>query len=369
MNAVATLPPIKSLEEFEREVAPILAPLPRMRVFFVGDDDPPPTEFLVEGLIPLAAVTFVFGEPGSGKSIIATDLARAVATSAKWLGRSVVHGAAVVFAPERGSLTRQRLSRTLSPPAPVAVVPGALDLRSDETAALIADAARYVERRSRVPVRLLVIDTFAAATVGVDENSVAETGRAMRVLSAIAEEVGAAVVVVHHSRKDGTAMRGSSSILGAADAALRVDHDRRSRFLVVEKLNALAFSADPIRFEIRDGGERGPIVGPVEAKPAENPEQPMRLPRDAATALRALVDLGGGAPVTEWRTATINAFGDRKSGALRQAFVTAKRNLLDADLIVETDEFVSVSTRQDSSDFSNSDAAGTPVSVSVSDAP
>ena len=95
----------------------------------------------------------------------------------------------------------------------------------------------------------------------------------------------------------------------------------------------------------------------------------MRLPKDAATALRALVDLGGHALVKDWRTAALAAFGDRKPGALRQAFITAKKTLLEADLIVETDEFVSVSTRQDSSDFSNSDAAGTPVSVSVSDAP
>jgi len=366
MNAVATLPPIKSFEEFEREVGPILAPLPRMRVYFVGDDDPPPTDFLVEGLIPLAAVTFLFGEPGSGKSILVTDLVRAVATSEEWLGRSVMHGGALVVAPERGSLTRERLARTLSSPAPVAVIPGAIDLRKEDAGELIEDAARYVERRSGVPVRLVVLDTFAAATVGVDENSVAETGRALRTLSTIAGDLGAAVVVVHHSRKDGTAMRGSSSILGAADAALRLDRDRRSRFLVVEKLNAIAFAPEPLRFEIRDGGLRGPIVGPVGYKPAENPEQPMRLPRDAATALRALVDLGGGAPVTEWRTATINAFGDRKSGALRQAFVTAKRNLLDADLIVETDDRVSVSNRQNASDFSNSDATGNTVSASAS---
>jgi RecA-family ATPase len=74
----------------------------------------------------------------------------------------------------------------------------------------------------------VVIDTLARNAVGIDENSARDMGRVVSYADRLRERLGAAVLLVHHSRKNQEGrpvMRGSSALNGAADMVAQVDKD------------------------------------------------------------------------------------------------------------------------------------------------
>jgi hypothetical protein len=75
------------------------------------------------------------------------------------------------------------------------------------------------------PLRLVVIDTFAAASGLEDENSSAQVTGAMKLLHRMALESGTLVMpVVHHGKNELSGVRGSSAFEASADARLTVSY-------------------------------------------------------------------------------------------------------------------------------------------------
>lgn len=62
-------------------------------------------------------------------------------------------------------------------------------------------------------IKLIVLDTLSQCSRGADENSSKDMGIVMSNAQRIAHETGAAVLIIHHSRKDGNGYRGSSKIV------------------------------------------------------------------------------------------------------------------------------------------------------------
>lgn len=60
----------------------------------------PPRHWLAPGLVPSGTVTLLGGDGGTGKSLLALQLAYAVATGGKWLGRDVERGSALFISAE-----------------------------------------------------------------------------------------------------------------------------------------------------------------------------------------------------------------------------------------------------------------------------
>ncbi len=98
----------------------------------------------------------------------------------------------------------------------------------EELIELLTDAAiEFRERGARLGV--VVVDTFARATPGADENSSADMGAALSALERIAEALGVLVVVVHHTGKDAArGARGHSSFFAALDTAIELQHDEEA---------------------------------------------------------------------------------------------------------------------------------------------
>jgi hypothetical protein len=73
---------------------------------------------------------------------------------------------------------------------------------------------------------VLCIDTFAASTPGMVENTAEDMTKALAALKRIQREFGCAVLLVHHSGKDKErGMRGHSSLEGALDFIIEVSRD------------------------------------------------------------------------------------------------------------------------------------------------
>ena len=170
----------------------------------------PPPKWLLPDILP-EGQTWLYGEPGSGKTFLALDWAATVASS----GLNVIYfvGEGVTGFARRVYAWRKAHGRNLSTFYAVPQAPHLLDRESVSTLA---------QTVSEMSPSLIVVDTFARASVGGDENSAKDVGVAIDALDFLWREYQTSSLVIHHSNKYGGSERGSSAIRGAADATWEV---------------------------------------------------------------------------------------------------------------------------------------------------
>ena len=88
---------------------------------------------------------------------------------------------------------------------------------------------------------LIIFDTFARMTLGIEENSSGDMGEAVEKFNAVIRAAGpqAAGIIVHHAGKDKSkGLRGSTALLGAVDAVWAVTREGSNYSLELEAMNA-----------------------------------------------------------------------------------------------------------------------------------
>lgn len=181
----------------------------------------PPPEYLVDGILPKGALGCVFGRPGSAKTFLVLDVALRVAGGLPW-GVREVRGGPVLYIAAEGSAglgTRIRAwldHANLADIDNIQFLPLAVNLLDvHQRAALLVVTAEIN------PV-LIVVDTMARSMVGGDENSARDVGLVIDAADKLRLQTSAAVVLVHHTGKDGQTYRGSSALEGACDTMVEV---------------------------------------------------------------------------------------------------------------------------------------------------
>ena len=181
---------------------------------------------LVAGLLDLDTASWLIGKPGSYKSFVALDLAAHVGVGKPWHGHDVTQGEVVYIVAEGVGGTRLRVAawqRVHGPMSGVRFLPRPVQAGDANAWAVLVEACR------RVGPALVIIDTQARVTVGMDENDNTEMGGYIERADEIKRATGACVLTVHHIGRNGTDARGASAIDGAQDAELRIERtaDRR----------------------------------------------------------------------------------------------------------------------------------------------
>jgi hypothetical protein len=168
----------------------------------------PPEYLMPEYGIYTRGFNVLVGPSGGGKSFVALDIACKTAQT---------NGAVLYIAGEGiyGYNARweawKRHNNVIS--APVFFYPEAVQIMDTHTlAAFIAEISDHK------PV-LVIVDTLARSAVGLEENSARDMGIFVHALDTIRNSLNCAVLVVHHSGKDGR-IRGSSALYAAADCVL-----------------------------------------------------------------------------------------------------------------------------------------------------
>lgn len=186
--------------------------------------DSPAPEPLVHGLLDLDSEAWLIGAPGSLKSFVALDLAAAVGrggdAKGQWQGRTVEQRPVLYIAAEgqRGMVLRTRAWITENGPMDgVTFLPYPVQVKSSDGQ---WDALVTIARELRPG--LIIIDTQARVTVGIEENSSMEMGVAIAAMSRLRRATGACMLIVHHTGRSGGDARGSSAIDGAQDTELKV---------------------------------------------------------------------------------------------------------------------------------------------------
>lgn len=178
-------------------------------------------DWLVQGIIPAASFGLLFGDPGAGKSFLALSLSCAVASGLEWQGRAVRAGSVVYLAGEgHGGIGRrmaawaQHNGMSLQS-LPVWISQYATDfLNAEDMEETVADLKAAPE-----PIRLMVVDTLARSTPGMNEDRASEMGAFVAACDRLRVEFpDATVLVLHHSpHSDKSRAKGSVALKGAVD--------------------------------------------------------------------------------------------------------------------------------------------------------
>lgn len=195
----------------------------------------PPREWVVDGLVPDKTATLLTGDGGTGKSLLALQLAVSVATGANWIGHEVEKGPVLYLSAEDDS---DELHRRLASIATAEnfEFPDMRDLYIRSTVgmgALLAERIRVVnalhptalakdiEKTAKLlGVRMIVLDTLANLFPG-DENDRAQVTQFVDIVKGIGLRCGCAMVVLAHPSK--SAMESGEGYSGntAWNAAVR----------------------------------------------------------------------------------------------------------------------------------------------------
>lgn len=196
--------------------------------------DVPRPKPLVQGWLAQGQIARVYGPPGAGKSFVAVELAACVSTGRLWHGLRVAAGDVAYLAPEDPAGVALRLrawERHHDTEHRVHLVPLVARLDDDAGPRILA----ALHARFPAGLGLVVVDTQAMATAGMDENSAADMGIFVRVVKSVAETTGATCLIVHHSGVKGGRARGSTSILGAMDVEMEASITGRTVMLMSTK--------------------------------------------------------------------------------------------------------------------------------------
>ena len=233
------LPPILNFEEFEAETVALLAPppyKPRFRALTWSQlgQGSVKHEWLIKNLLTKGEKSFMAGASQTGKSFEATALGLAVARGVPYHGRRVAHCGVIYVAAEssqgviarRLPAYRQAFDLKWEDDLPFVTVTQAPNLYAgdEDTDALIQDILHYATG-FRVPLGLVILDTYSALTPGAKEIASEDVGAIMGRIDRIREKTGAHVLTVHHMNADATKMRGHTSLKANVDTVLEVSWD------------------------------------------------------------------------------------------------------------------------------------------------
>lgn len=276
--------------------------------------------YLVKGLLQRRSYAELFGAPGQGKTFVALDLAYHVAAGRPWMGRKVHAGPALylAFEGQGGFAKRAQALRQMYGEAdvPLYIAGGGFNLRE------MQGRRELGELLAELPTKpaLIVIDTFAHALCGGDENSAQDVSAFNAGVQALIEATGACIMVIHHSGKDkARGARGSSALQGALDTEIEVDGwaitARKQRD--IELTPAIGFRLKTLLVGIDEDGDEltSCVVEPADVPASGLTVQRQALKGQVLQAWDVLRQLRpDNAPVSplEWKQACIAEFLEEK---------------------------------------------------------
>jgi hypothetical protein len=324
-----------------------------------------PVRWLVPDLIPAKSFGSIYARPSSYKSFLALHIAAMVSTGREVWGRPCAQSAVIYVAAEGAGGMWKRMAAIKQAhginEAPIFFVRSQLNLA---TSLEDRDALVHEIMALNVNPGLIILDTFARVTAGIDENSAQGVGAAIAVQSSLMD-TGAAVMIVHHQGKNSEAgQRGSSALLAACDFELKCEktEELQGRVTVTKQKDGEMGMVLGFKMSVESLSQLDPSSTSLAMHPCDESEVTSAVPnrtkigKDAATAFAAFetaISEGGGtvppigerAPkgtkaITEslwrgyWRKITT-----KTGGAERMAFSRAKDQLIEARKVDHWGEF------------------------------
>ena len=286
-------------------------------------------------------MSVVYGPSNCGKSFWCLYLAACVAMGLPFFGREVEKGAVIYFGLEgsvgiRNRIMAMKRERVLSEDAPLHLCFSPLSLLDGEHASRVADTVARIEQGEKYKVKLIVIDTYARAMAGGDENAGKDTSAVIATVDAIRSTCKAHVMLIHHCGKDlARGARGHSSLRAATDTEIEISRTEESNVSVATVMKqrdlpidrAIAFTLVPVHL----GTDRRnqPITSCVVRHLKDDDAPARKKGRPPATSDRELLKLLPMKSTTEWLNTAMEELGVGRS-----AFYAALGRIRASDMAV-----------------------------------
>jgi hypothetical protein len=187
-----------------------------------------PAKPLIKGVLDLDSESWLIGQAGGFKSFVAIDWACHVASGTEqWRGHKVAAGDVLYVVAEgaRGFAKRVKAwsQHHETSPDRLQILPMPVQAMGETARVLSADWLALVDIATELKPSLIVLDTQARMTLGLEENSAKEMGLWVEAVRALRVASGGCVLVVHHTGRNGGDARGSSTIDAAQDVEWKVE--------------------------------------------------------------------------------------------------------------------------------------------------
>jgi hypothetical protein len=366
VNQARCVPPLKQTSETAwalDEPANDGKPAAHFRVVgadeFNLDELPEP---LIDGAINQGSVHAFYGATGVAKTFSVVDMALCVADGRPWFNRETECAAVLWVAAEDAPGVKLRVMawcqhHKVDPAGmPFQLIEGNLfNLHHSTTIEAILTAGRELLAASGLAHLLIVIDTLARATPGVDENSGKDASATTAAFDRLRLQLPCTLAIIHHTGKDETkGLRGHSSLGQGIDSFAQVRKFAAGSSIEFYKVKNKSLPAH-LGFTLQTvtlGKDRKgrPITSCVVipgslTAGADFDVKPIKADSLAGRALTVLEDMAmGGQQVRldEWREAYIKTHykGKRKLGS--GAFTRAVAVLRNAQRFHQEVDFVSL---------------------------
>ena len=315
-------------------------------------EDSMPKETFIKGVLGVNEFTMLSGKPGSGKSVITTDMACHVAAGMDWHGRKVKQGLVVYIAAERKDLTKRRMlafrKRHGIGAIPLLVMGGRMDLTTGlKDAEEIAATIKRAEADCGMSCAWIIVDTLTRTFGPGDQNQSKDMTKFVQSCDTIREAVtGSHLTVIHHTGWAGDRGKGAIDLDGAVDASFLVKKEGGGYLLECDGTNdgdegvITHFRMEGVQVGIDEDGEptMAPVVIPTDGKTAGE-KLMASVKGHAAAVLEALEDVcheGALATDEEWRKAYYaKAEVGTKPHTLKTRFLRAKEQLLVSGTVMQ----------------------------------
>lgn len=277
--------------------------------WFDAIEEGKPKETILKGWLGVGEFTTISGLPGTGKSVVSTDLACHIAAGMDWHGIKVQQGLVVYVAAERKKLTERRMMAFRKhhgvKDVPLLVVGGMMDFTRDtKDADEIIKIIRHAETITGQRCVWVIIDTLTRVFGAGDQNASKDMVKFVRSCDHILTETKAHVTAIHHSSWNGERGKGAIDLDGAVDASFMVKKDGNKHRLVCDGTNdgedgdVLAFTMKSVEIGVNEDGEptTAPVVVPAEAEKVPSSGTLKGYKGDVLKALRAAIEKNGVEP-------------------------------------------------------------------------
>jgi hypothetical protein len=201
----------------------------------------PPVSYLIDKLITDYGLAVIYGDPASGKTFLALDMALHLAYGRRWHDCETQQTGILYIAGEgvRGIAKRVKAWRHFyglqDTKSPFRFLPHAIDFMERGDVQKLARTIEHLTLHEGLKIGLIIIDTVAGNIVG-DENDAKDMTRFTAACDALRSKFNTAIIGIHHCGKDRErGMRGSTALPGASDTIIEVTRDDHTICAKVKK--------------------------------------------------------------------------------------------------------------------------------------
>jgi AAA domain len=220
-------------------------------------------KWIVEDYLEENSLAEIFGDPASGKTFIALDLAASIATGKSWMGKEVKKGAVFYIAGEGHNGLSRRLKAWSEYHELVVedlyISKQPAQFMDESHAKIVAEAIQSLSLTHGKPV-LIVIDTLARNFGGGDENKTQDMNKFIFSIDVhIRIPFSCCVLIIHHTgHSDKDRARGAMALKGALDAEYCVKKKNELISMTATKMkdtelpSPISFRLVPISIDVVD---------------------------------------------------------------------------------------------------------------------